>query len=214
MADKGFGGLIENSDNDYLMVTLSNVKGSKTDRVTDNSIKVSARLEDGMVIHKLELTRQHNGGSNKYGFYNKQNPAYVRVLVPEGSKLISISGNSKPEFRPLINYDSSFKKDDDLSKLESGFYVDGENGVSTYRESGKTGFAFWLITDPGKKQTVELEYAVPMEYQKDGYSIYIQKQPGLDVDNFEFQVGDANIYSGEFDKDLELTLTPNKQLLH
>jgi len=214
VADKGFGGLIENSDNDYLMVTLSNVKGSKTDRVTDNSIKVSARLEDGMVIHKLELTRQHNGGSNKYGFYNKQNPAYVRVLVPEGSKLISISGNSKPEFRPLINYDSSFKKDDDLSKLESGFYVDGENGVSTYRESGKTGFAFWLITDPGKKQTVELEYAVPMEYQKDGYSIYIQKQPGLDVDNFEFQVGDANIYSGEFDKDLELTLTPNKQLLH
>jgi len=38
----------------------------------------------------------------------------------------------------------------------------------------------------------------------DAYNIYVQKQPGLDVKNFEFKVGDAYIYNGEFDRDLEL----------
>ncbi|HXK41069.1 MAG TPA: DUF4012 domain-containing protein [Candidatus Paceibacterota bacterium] len=201
VANKEFGGLIKNTDEDYLMVTLTNVKGSKTDRVTDNSIKVSVRFEEGRMIHKLELTRQHNGGSTRYGFYNKQNPAYVRVLVPEGSELLSISGNSDPGYKPLINYsNSNFEQDDNLFKLESGFNFESENGVSIYNESSKTGFAFWLITDPGKQKTVELEYIVPVP----SHNIYIQKQPGLEVDNFEFQVGDVLLYNGDFDKDLEL----------
>ena len=228
VADKGFGGLIKNTDEDYLMITFTNVKGSKTDIVTDNSIKVSVRFEEGRMVHKIELTRQHNGGSTRYGFYNKQNPAYVRVLVPEGSELVSISGNSDPGYKPLINYSGSdFKQDGDLLKLESGFHpvrgktprlesgssadhafqagrtsngIDNENGVSTYSESGKTGFAFWLITDPGKQKTVELEYVVSVQSN----NIYVQKQPGLEVDNFEFQVGDSLLYYGEFNKDLEL----------
>jgi hypothetical protein len=191
------------------MVTFTNVKGSKTDAVTDNSIKISVHFEENRMIHKLELTRQHNGGSSRFGFYNKQNPAYVRVLVPEGSELLNISGNSDPSFTPLISYSGTdFKQDDNLFKLESSF--NSENGVSTYRESGKTGFAFWLITDPGKQKTVELEYAVPINDTPCSMdtpcpkTIYIQKQPGLEVDNFEFQVGDDYIYSGKFDKDLEL----------
>src|SRR3990167_4958185 len=201
VANKEFGGLIKNTDEDYLMVTLTNVKGSKTDRVTDNSIKVSVRFEDGRMIHKLELTRQHNGGSTRYGFYNKQNPAYVRVLVPEGSELLTLTGNSDPGYKPLINYsNSNFEQDDNLFKLESGFNFESENGVSIYNESSKTGFAFWLITDPGKQKTVELEYIVPVP----SHNIYIQKQPGLEVDNFEFQVGDVLLYNGDFDKDLEL----------
>ncbi len=224
VAEKGFGGLVKNYAEDYLMVTLTNVKGSKTDKVTDNSIKVGTRFEEnppspegygraGRIIHKLEITRQHNGGSAEYGFYNKQNPAYVRVLVPEEAELLSISGNSNPEFKPLISYSGGdFKRDDDLFKLESSFYFDDTMGVATYRESGKKGFAFWLVTDPGQTETVELEYAVPfilngaegVESDGDSYGIYIQKQPGLDVDNFEFQVGNTYIYNGEFDKDLEL----------
>ena len=229
VAEKKFGGLVNNTAGDYLMITLTNVKGSKTDRVTDNAIKLEINdigcprdIRCPSMIHKLTITRQHNGGSTKYGFYNRQNPAYVRVLVPEGSKLVSISGNSNPGYKPLINYSdvdpasrgslsesSGFEQDDNLFKLESGFNFDNENGVSTYGESGKTGFAFWLITDPGKQKTVELEYIVPVPASPAGgpsHNIYIQKQPGLEVDNFEFQVGNSYIYNGEFDKDMEFTL--------
>lgn len=211
VAKKGFGGLVKNADKDYLMFTLTNIKGSKTDRVTDNAIKLNSKFgtlnSKPAIIHKLTITRQHNGGSSKYGFYNKQNPAYARVLVPEGSELLSISGNSDPGYKPLISYSGAgFRQDDNLFKFESGFNLNGEKGVSAYRESGKTGFAFWFITDPGQSKTVELEYAVPLNYGADSYGIYIQKQPGLEVKNLEFLVGDSHVYDGEFNKDLELRI--------
>ncbi|MBI2674767.1 MAG: DUF4012 domain-containing protein [Candidatus Yanofskybacteria bacterium] len=216
VVDNGFGGAIKDTDGDYLMITLSNVKGSKTDTVTDNFLKLNSQFtihnSQPVIKHKLTIMRQHNGGSSRYGFYNKQNPAYVRVLVPEGSELLNIYGNSRPEYKPLISYSGiDFKEDNDLFKLESSFNFDDEIGVDIYNESGKTGFAFWLITDPGKQKTVELEYVVPINHtdsngqETDQYGIYIQKQPGLEVDNFEFKVGDALLYNGEFDKDLELT---------
>ena len=240
VAEKGFGGLIKQArtytdstqiytDTDYLMVTFTNVKGSKTDRVTDNSIKLNLQptmtypfdklrilnLSKGnlqpVIKHKLTITRQHNGGDTKYGFYNRQNPAYVRVLVPKGAELISVSGNSAPDFKPLISYSGDeFKKDKDLFKLESSFEFDRENNAWVYEESGKTGFAFWMITDPGEEKTVELEYVVPFAsseaegFSNNNYGIYIQKQPGLEVDNFEFSAGGDYVYNGEFNKDLEL----------
>ena len=207
-AEKDFAGLIKDTDGDYLMVTLTNVKGSKTDRVTDNFLKLNSQFtvynSQPVIKHRLTITRQHNGGDTKYGFYNKQNPAYVRVLVPEGSELLSISGNSDPGHKQLINYSGTdFKQDNDLFDLESSFRFDDDKGVGTYKESGKTGFAFWLITDPGKQRMVELEYVTPLD-SGNNYGIYIQKQPGLEVDNFEFRVGDDYIYNGEFDEDLEL----------
>ena len=171
-----------------------------------------------MVIHKLTITRQHNGGDSEYGFYNKQNPAYVRVLVPEGAELISISGNSDPNFKPLVSYSGGdFQKDNDLFKFESGFKFDEKNNVWIYNESGKTGLAFWMITDPGEQKTVEMEYVVPVSASPTGgpsHSIYIQKQPGLEIDNFEFSAGTFDklsaggsyIYNGEFDRDLEFKL--------
>src|SRR3989338_3256193 len=59
--DKGFSGQVKNTDSDYLMVTFSNVKGSKTDLVMDSSLKVQATTptlgsgqgENGDVRHKV-----------------------------------------------------------------------------------------------------------------------------------------------------------------
>ena len=222
VAEKEFGGLVKNTEEDYLMVTFTNIKGSKTDRVTDNSLKLNSQFtihnSQPAIKHKLTITRQHNGGDTKYGFYNKQNPAFVRVLVPKGTELISVSGNSTPNFRPLVSYlGDEFRKDKDLFKLESDFVFNEENNTWIYEESGKTGFAFWLITDPGKQKTVELEYIVPFDYassfaeasadrQGEPYGIYIQKQPGLEVDNFEFNASGKHIYNREFDRDLEFKL--------
>ena len=187
--EKGFAGQVKTTDSDYLMATFTNIKGSKTDAVTDTLMKVDTRWEDGDVIHKVTLTRKHNGGDLKYGFYNKQNPAYVRVLVPEGSELISIKGNNIPNFKPLIDYSQgNFVRDEDLEKFESNSIKSVLPGVTLYKESGKTEFGFWLITDAGKSKTVEFEYVVPSIYSKDDYSFYVQKQPGLEVSDFEFTI--------------------------
>jgi hypothetical protein len=210
VAQKGFAGLVSSTSEDYLMATFTNVKGSKTDRVINNSIKLSSRFDKidskPVIIHKLKITREHMGGDSEYGFYNKQNPSYVRILVPEKSELLNISGNSNLNFKPLIDYtNTDFKKDYDLSIFESNFNFDKEKGVSVYKESGKKGFAFWLVVDPRKSKTVELEYAVPLDnMQNNGdYSIVIQKQPGLEVKNFEFEVNGSNIYNGVLERDLK-----------
>jgi len=202
---KGYGGEVKNfpagEDSDYMMVTFSNIKGSKTDAVTDSDIDIESRIENGNVIHKVILSRQHKGGDQEHGFYNRQNPAYVRILLPKNSELVSISGNNNPNFLSLINYNSQFgfEHDPELKKYESGFYLDETLGVDKFEESGKRGLGFWMITDPGTTKAVEFEYTVPLLTGKTcliglacsesgDYSFYFQKQPGLDWKNFKFSI--------------------------
>ncbi len=190
VTDKGFGGQVHQGDKDYLMAVITNVKGSKTDAVTETSMDVDTVFDGTAAIHNLTITRQHNGGGAKFGFYNKQNPAYVRVLVPEGAELLSVSGNDQPNFTPLINYSKSpnFIRDENLVKFETSGTTNNITGVTTYHESGKTEFGFWLITDAGKSKTVSVQYKVPKALDSKSYSLYIQKQPALKVKNFSFSI--------------------------
>ena len=199
--DKGFSGKVADTDSDYLMVTFSNVKGSKTDMVMDSSLKVQTTNESGDVKHKVSITRTHNGGNNKYGFYNKQSPTYVRVLVPENAEFVGLTGNSRPDFKPLINYtNSDFKKDEDLAKFEEESYTDQETGVTMYKEAGKAEFGFWMIINPGETKTIDLEYTVPSSVGD--YKFYIQKQPSLDIKDFKFYMNDKIYFDGRLDKDM------------
>ncbi|MDP2647987.1 MAG: DUF4012 domain-containing protein [Candidatus Yanofskybacteria bacterium] len=221
--EQGFSGEVKQTDTDYLMATFSNVKGSKTDAVTDTSLKLDTKLAENALRHKVTITRQHNGGKSEYGFYNRQNSSYVRILVPKGARLISVSGNANPGFKPLIDYPKTeFSRDADLVRLEDGIRHD--NGIFEYTESGKTGFGFWMMTDPGEIKTVELEYTLSMEYEQDTYELYVQKQPGLKLKGFSWDVattdaleisgsnvdwytsGSTFTYSNAMTKDLPLLL--------
>ena len=208
VTDKGFSGRIHptGKGEDYLMVTLSNIKGSKTDAVTETSFNLETAFAGNSAAHTLAVTRKHNGGNTKFGFYNKQNPAYVRVLVPQDAEFVSIEDNDKPNFGALINYtkDSSFIRDEMLTKFETGGVTNKETGVTTYSESGKKEFGFWLIIDPGKSKTVTIRYKVPdvtgnssspergsAESGKT-YRLYVQKQPALKVKSFDFSIEKSN----------------------
>lgn len=238
--EKGFSGQVNQTQDDYLMVTFSNVKGSKTDSVVDSSLKAwittptlrSEQTESGDIRHKISITRTHNGGDSKYGFYNKQSPTYVRVLVPDSAEFTGLTGNSRPDFKPLIDYPSSgFKKDEDLAKFEEESYTDKETGVTIYKEAGKTEFGFWMIINPGETKTVDLEYTVPLPMLtgalsrrdnetnsttgnfgsgKDNigagtYQFYIQKQPGLDINDFKFYMNDKVYFDGPLDRDMVIS---------
>ena len=234
---EGLGGEIKDPSTssgqagDYLMVNLSNIKGSKTDAVTDSSIEVDNRFEDGQVIHKVTVTRNHKGGDREHGFYNRQNPAYVRVLIPQKGEFLSISGNDIINFKPLINYSlqGEFEKDRDLTVFESSFFPNnlpdstgGFSRVDRFNESGKNGLGFWMITEPGESKEVQFEYSVPFEGSD--YSFYFQKQPGLDWKNLVYKVsepgnvgikditpamnkiGETYIFDEILKKDLEVTV--------
>lgn len=183
---EGFDGGVQQTAGDYLMVDISNIKGAKSDAVTDTTMKLESWLEGGAMVHRLTLTRRHNGGASDYGFYNKPNHSWVRVLVPEGSVLRGISGNENPTNRPLMDYSKEkVVRDADLVALEATYKKDAR-GVTTYSESGKTGFGFWMSVEPGTTGTMQIEYVVPARVVSDDYQLLVQRQPGLDVTDFEF----------------------------
>lgn len=193
--DNNFGGQIVDTKGDYLMVTFSNVKGSKTDRVTDTAIDMESELKDGKIFHTLTITRKHNGGDNDLEFYNKVNPSFVRMLVPEGSELISVSGNDNPSYTPIINYSKSkFSTDPDLARLEATFKP-GANGEYTYSESGKTGFAFWMVNKPKETKSIVIKYSIPQNLVSKDYSLYVQKQPGLVLSGFDFTLFSSQAFA-------------------
>jgi hypothetical protein len=186
IASEGFDGSVQSVDGDYLMVNVSNIKGAKSDAVTDTAMKLESWLQDGAMVHRLTMTRRHNGGTSEYGFYNKPNHSWVRVLVPEGSVLRGITGNEIPAYRPLMDYaKEKAVRDSDVVALEATYSTDAR-GVTTFKESGKTGFGFWTSIEPGSTQTVQIEYAVPARFVSSDYHMYVQRQPGLDVSDFEF----------------------------
>lgn len=173
----GWSGSVLNPAGDYLMVVVSNVKGVKADAVTDTNLKLETRLVDGTLVHRLTIARAHTGGSTPYAFYNKPNHSYIRVLVPAGSTLRGITGASAGPGKPLMTYGADATRDPDLVALES-----------SNMESGKAVFGFWMDVNPGETASVQLEYAVPAAAYSSDYHLFIQKQPGLRVSEFQLTI--------------------------
>ena len=72
--------------------------------------------------------------------------------------------------------------------------------MTIYKEAGKTEFGFWMIINPGETKTVDLEYTVPPSGED--YQLYVQKQPGLDIDDFKFYMNSKLYFDGRLDKDM------------
>lgn len=184
---EGIGGSVYQGPEDYLMVNIANVAGGKADAVTDTILDLESSLEQDGVVHELIIRRRHDGGTSDYGFYNLKNPAYIRVLVPKGSRLQGISGNTHQGFRPVVSYvDAAY--DADLDAIESSGVYDSIDDVTTYEESGKTEFGFWLLVRPGETREVRVKWKTPSRYAERDYELYIQRQPGLSVTDFTWEV--------------------------
>ncbi len=211
--DGGLGGEMKQVAGDFLEIVFANVKGSKTDLVTDSSFGMKTSLTgDGGVEHELKISRVHNGGDSQYGFYNRDNPAYVKVFVPQGSVLESVIGQSITEFRPLISYEG-FERDSDLKRLEGGI-SHPVAGVDVFEESGKTVFGFWLIVKPKEAKSVVLKYLTPVAEAAEGsYNLYWQKQSGTGDShiNFSFELPDG---ASVADKNPDLQLLDGNLVLN
>ncbi len=174
---------------DYLQVVFANVKGSKTDFITDNSMSLETSIDSNVVAHSLTINRKHNGGDSSYGFYNRDNSAYIKVYVPQGSVLDSINGQTMTDFKPLVDYASlGFKEDPDLASIE-GAVTHPLAGVDVFQESYRTVFGFWLITKPKQTQSVILKYHTPSNALNiSNYDLFWQKESGTSQDKINFSL--------------------------
>jgi hypothetical protein len=174
---------------DYLSVINTNINGFKTDAVVKESIDHKAEIQDdGSVIDTVTITRKHTGGNSQYEWFNKVNSDYMRVYVPQGSKLLEASGQTRETDNPPLDYDNlGFKRDAEVQAEEKNIKIDSESGTRIYDEKDKTVFANWVYVSPQEEVAVTYKYLLPFslfkvsvgkDRQLDSYSLVIQKQSG------------------------------------
>jgi len=207
ISQMGWSGEILNTDKDYLSVINTNINGFKTDGVIDESITHQAQIaDDGSITDTVTVTRHHNGGQTPYDFWNKVNDDYMRVYVPKGSKLISVSGATREFDQPPLDYDSlGFKRDPQVQMEEDSTQVDSASGTRIYEDSGKTVFANWVYVSPQETVQVKYTYLLPFrinldDFQNsvDTYSLLAQKQSGSIGSKFSSEIDYPNKYKVEW----------------
>lgn len=187
ISEENWSGEILNAQKDYLSVVNTNINGFKTDGVIDEVIKHQSEIQpDGSVVDTVSITRKHNGGNKEYDWWNKVNGNWLRVYVPEGSKLLEASGQTREFISPPLDYKNlGFKKDPQVEANENSTRVDEETGTRVYTENHKTIFANWVYVSPGESMTIAYKYILPfklnfdsLHHPADSFSTLFQKQSG------------------------------------
>ncbi|MEK7105473.1 MAG: DUF4012 domain-containing protein [Patescibacteria group bacterium] len=193
----GWSGRMSQTDGDYLMVVNANIGGGKTDLVIEEQVDVTAvEQTDGSIVNTVTISRKHTGNADDL-FEGENNVNYVRVYVPEGSKLLSATGDIHPPSQTLFQKDLTLDQDAEVAALNKDSKVDVGSGTRVTQEFGKTVFGNWTQTMPGAASTVTFTYRLPfrVETNQGGlwnhlkaalgvnehatYSLFIQKQPGV-----------------------------------
>lgn len=180
----GWSGQITDTSRDYLAIVSSNLGGSKTDLFLETKVQLQSKVyESGKVINQLQMVRR-NPLPNSENLVNK---SFVRVYVPEGSRLVSSSGFDS------VNLDEKFEltgqQHPAVTAWESGAVKSVATGLLVGVESGKTFFGGWVVTKGGEAKEVRLEYELPYQLSSvDRQSLVVEKQGGALPYEFEYKL--------------------------
>jgi hypothetical protein len=204
--NRSWAGEIKKAPFDYLSVINSNIAGGKTDKVINNNMSLSVKImADGSIINKLIIKRYHSGQKGDL-FTGVRNVNWMRIYVPLGSTLIKANGFSSVDKKYFKESENFYIKNEILENNENKAEIDLYSQTKIYQEAGKTVFANWVLTDPGKEQIVEIEYKLPYNFKIlfpdpepatiwnlfkpsdviKKYSLLWQKQSGNNNDQFNF----------------------------
>jgi len=192
-----WAGEILPTDRDYLEVVNTNLGGRKTDLSVHQKIDLQSEVQpDGSIVNTLTYTRTHDPSLLAP---QDKNIDYVRVLVPQGSKLLSAEGFTPHKFYPSDGSGygpeagaPAYTVDPDLAAMDKNAALDVTSGTVVTQESGKTEFGNWIETDPGQTSTVAIKYQLPFNVNASRkYSLLVQKQPGNPAADFSFAFDSA-----------------------
>lgn len=228
VSGSGWSGEIIDTDKDYLSVINSNVNGFKTDGVIKEKIEHSVKIhEDGSVINTVTITRKHEGGHTGHEWWDSVNSNYMRVYVPEGSRLLSVEGQTREINKDRLDYDAlGYERDKDIVAEEENRITDEESGTRIYEEEGKTVFANWVYVSPQETATITYKYILPfkVKFNQDNsgrfgsYATVYQKQAGSENSMMESEVVLPNnfelFWETDGEKDLKMESGLEKDLYH
>lgn len=206
--DNGYAGQLKDQGNqtDYLSVITTNLSGGKTDNVVRQEVWHRAEIQsDGSVINHVLIERSHFGPTDDF-FTTLPNNSYIRVYVPLGSELISVSGFKPFGVESFKKLEKNLEYRKEIINEDLGTQ-DEETGTKIYQENGKTVFSNWSVVGPGETQKMLLVYKLPFRVGEPSgskslvssvasmfssevasYGILLQKQPGRSRDQITSEV--------------------------
>lgn len=161
------GGIRARLDHDYLALVDSNFGYNKVDSVIERQIQYNVSWPTGSnesATAQTQITYKHGGKvpeahtcdiTPRYGSTYDDMAArcyfnYVRLYVPQGSKLIDISG---------VNFET----------------ISSQAG-----EGNTQVFAAYFTMHPGTEHTVTFQYELPIPITPEDYKIQVRRQSGTD----------------------------------
>lgn len=181
-----YAGKIEEFDGDYLHINDNNFGGRKTDMFMTQQVDQSLiRLEDG-TWRKTVSIKYYN--PQKYdNWLSAVYRDFVRLYVPKGSKLVSVTGTNHIWSKPN----------------QSSKRIQNPAG---WIESDKTVFGAFFSLEPQKERILTFVYDLPEGTVEEGeYKLLMQKQSGTNIGLVELKIG-GNIESFDLTTDTEITL--------
>lgn len=180
VTDNNLGGKLYDTSKDYLSVVHTNIGGYKTDGVIEDSMQINTQIQDnGTIINKVTINRNHKGGDSEYEWWNKENIDYVRIYIPKGARILQSEGFTDRGKKVSPDGIASFEQDTDLVAVNNTLIHNKDWHIDTFEESDKSVIGGWLVTKPKEISQIVVEYALPLTVKKgDLYSLILQKQSG------------------------------------
>jgi hypothetical protein len=180
VTDNNLGGQLYITNKDYLSVVHTNIGGFKTDGVIEDSMQINTKVQDnGTIINKVTINRNHKGGDSEYEWWNKDNINYMRMYIPKNARILHSEGYTDREEKVPPAGTASFDQDLDLAAVNSTLVHNEDWDIDVFEESGKSVIGGWIITRPKETSQIMVEYELPFKVEKgDMYSLILQKQSG------------------------------------
>ncbi|TAL19754.1 DUF4012 domain-containing protein [Patescibacteria group bacterium] len=155
-----WGGRVEDSPGDYLLVADANLGALKTDAVMKRRIDYTLEPAAAGRFKAIVSVRYENTGN--FTPFTTRYRTYTRFYAPSGSSLVAASGQ-------LLG-----------DKLANPKALPGP--VDVMSESGKAVFGMFTSIEPGESRTLTVEYLLPESFadsiRAGRYSLLVQKQSG------------------------------------
>ncbi len=169
----GYTGELKEYAGDYLHINDSNFGGLKTNLYMQETVEqVLEKKEDGSWRKTVKIKYYNPERFDGWlsGYYKN----FVRIYVPDGSKLVSVDG-------ALQLWTSA---DQWASHIQN---------PAGWKENGKTVFGAYFTLIPQEEHALTFVYDLPSGVVGEGgeYRLFIQKQPGTNIGLVKVQIDDT-----------------------
>ena len=176
---ENWGGEIQSFDGDYLYINNANIANGIKDSFVGG--KSSLNVKESINYKVAEKDKMLTGEltltrshAGSFQWPDGINNNWTRIFVPEGTTLEKAELNGQ----------------DVTAQIEKG------------KDSGKTYFGFWIVTEPATSNVLHLSYILPKNYSD--YQLLVQKQPGNLGDDLQVSKDGQMLFDGVLDTDKEI----------